>query len=543
MGRAPSVGQVFFPLDEELALLPGKLAPRQYEHLVHLSCFMSFEKAVQMMEEMVAVQTNEETARRLTEQVGSWMEACQTAEVEADSEPASEDEEPVPQCVISPDGAMISLVHKQWVETRTVAIGLPQEKRGAQGEREIHVGKLSYFSRLADVGTFTRLAGVEIRRRQVAQAKAVCAVMDGADWCQMFVHRYRPDALLILDFAHAAEHLAALLEALECAHLSLPPHMLTRCLHILKHRGPRSLLRMAQQLESHLATRKGVHEHVEYLRKREALMQYRLFRQQGWPIGSGMVESANKNVVEARLKGPGMHWQRHHVNPLLALRNAVCNDRWREMWHKALRQHRRLQALQKSIQASHRAQASLAGGHSSHQQSCPPSPAASKPISPPAQATSANLAVEKPACGTTGSSSSSTHGERGVAREKGSPSRSAEEKGHVCICGNPLADGGQRRLYCCKRCSNRARKRAQREREKHPRSSHPSTSSPRMEGTDRKSVPSGQPVSCAQTGTVSVGTCMCGTPLLAQPAGGQTRRYCSHRCRQRAYRQRQAQIS
>ncbi len=46
------------------------------------------------------------------------------------------------------DGAMISLVHKQWVETRTVAIGEPQEKPGAEGEREIHVGKLSYFSRL-----------------------------------------------------------------------------------------------------------------------------------------------------------------------------------------------------------------------------------------------------------------------------------------------------------------------------------------------------------------------------------------------------------
>ena len=39
-------------------------------------------------------------------------------------------------------------------------------------------------------------------------------------------------------------------------------------------------------------------------------MHYPEFRRNGWPIGSGMVESANKNVVEARLKGAGMHWQR-----------------------------------------------------------------------------------------------------------------------------------------------------------------------------------------------------------------------------------------
>lgn len=123
----------------------------------------------------------------------------------------------------SADGAMISLVNKQWVETRTVAIGEPQEKLNAQGEREIHVGKLSYFSRLADASTFTNLAEVELRRRKVAQAREVCAVMDGADWCQLFTERHRPDAVRILDFPHAAEHVTKLLEALEQAGMRFPP--------------------------------------------------------------------------------------------------------------------------------------------------------------------------------------------------------------------------------------------------------------------------------------------------------------------------------
>jgi hypothetical protein len=61
-----------------------------------------------------------------------------------------------------------------------------------------------------------------------------------------------------------------------------------------------------------------------------AEMQYPRFRAEGWPIGSGMVESAHKLVVEDRLKGEGMHWADVNVNPLLALRNAVCNDRWDE---------------------------------------------------------------------------------------------------------------------------------------------------------------------------------------------------------------------
>ncbi len=61
-------------------------------------------------------------------------------------------------------------------------------------------------------------------------------------------------------------------------------------------------------------------------------MDYPRFQAAGWPIGSGMVESGNKVVVEARLKGAGMHWAREQVNPMLALRTIVCSDRWQEQW-------------------------------------------------------------------------------------------------------------------------------------------------------------------------------------------------------------------
>ena len=100
---------------------------------------------------------------------------------------------------------------------------------------------------------------------------------------------HRPDAVRILDFPHAAEHAAAMLQALEKAGLIFPAEMLQRCVHSLKHRGPRPLLGMVNRLPTHLSELQGVREHLGYLRKREALMQYPEFRQQGWPIGSGMV--------------------------------------------------------------------------------------------------------------------------------------------------------------------------------------------------------------------------------------------------------------
>src|SRR5512142_1610116 len=61
----PPVGRVFFPLDEELGLLPGNLAPRQHEHVVHLASWMPFAWAVRMLDHLLGVQVSEETARRL----------------------------------------------------------------------------------------------------------------------------------------------------------------------------------------------------------------------------------------------------------------------------------------------------------------------------------------------------------------------------------------------------------------------------------------------------------------------------------------------
>jgi hypothetical protein len=71
---------------------------------------------------------------------------------------------------------------------------------------------------------------------------------------------------------------------------------------------------------------------LAYLEARREQIRYAAFRAAGYPIGSGSVERANKLVVEARLKGAGMQWAPEHVNPLLALRNIVCNDRWEEAW-------------------------------------------------------------------------------------------------------------------------------------------------------------------------------------------------------------------
>jgi hypothetical protein len=318
------------------------------------------------------------------------------------------------------------------------------------------------FRGLADALTFSNLAQVEVQRRNVAQAREVSAVMDGADWLQFFLDKHRPDAVRILDFPHAAEHITTLLEALTQTGMRFPPHMLDRCLHLLKHRGPRCLLGMADRLGSDLAQQKGVQEHLDYLHKREALMRYPEFQRQGWPIGSGMVESANKNVVEARLKGTAMPWDRNHVNPMLALGNAVCNDRWREMWQKALKHSHQQRALQRSARTEQQRRSLLMVCTPSLPDSSPsPLPSAasqgfSLPVCPPALVPPARPSSSRPCP----ERKRQTVGNR----MQSSPQKSAKRCAKVCLCGTLLVHlkGHRTKGYC----SNRCRQRAYRERQR-----------------------------------------------------------------------------
>ena len=122
--------------------------------------------------------------------------------------------------------------------------------------------------------------------------------------------------------------------------------------HRLKHEGPKELLCELEKLQRKHPQSQVLSSNLAYLKKRTQQMQYPLFQAQGWPIGSGAVESGNKLVVEAHLKGAGMHWEENNVNPMLAIRNILCSGRWKQDWPK-IEARLRQQTRQRRRQVHH----------------------------------------------------------------------------------------------------------------------------------------------------------------------------------------------
>jgi hypothetical protein len=349
----------FFPLDEELALLPGNLTPRLQEALVRLSVQQpSFAKAAAEFTFFTGATVHRDTGRRRTVAAGAVLVAHETAEAARILR-----EHPTPAAapdtlLFSVDGAMVPLVGGEWREVRTLAVGEVQPARASQEGLCIETTNLSYFSRLSDSSSFAEQAVLELQRRGIERARRVGAVVDGAEWCQSFIDYHYAEAVRILDLPHAAEYITLIGQSATADGLLLSAAECARLRHDLKHDGPDGVVAELRALVDGHGELPELAKALGYLEKRQAQMQYPQFMAEGWPLGSGMVESANKLVVEERLKGAGMHWVEGNVNPLLALRNAWCNARWDETWVLIEREQRRQVLVRRQHRRSRRQVAS-----------------------------------------------------------------------------------------------------------------------------------------------------------------------------------------
>jgi hypothetical protein len=341
----------FSPLDERLGLGPTHLSPSLVERAVLLGTLLPFGQAQQVLRRFTKVVVSDETIRGWTIRAGRASEVLDAAAL-ADLErqlPAAPAGPAIQQ--LSVDGAMVGLCDGSWAEVRTLAIGTVTARTADAALTQ----DLSYFSRLSDADTFGRLATVETQRRGTPTAGVVVGVVDGAPWCQGFLDLQRHDAVRILDFAHAVGYLAAAAEA------RYPTEPLRAQTWFSDQRrelrvGDADLViaQLADWLEEDTDAQAGpIGAAHGYLASRRAQLRYASFRAAGYPIGSGIVESANKLIVEARLKGRGMHWARASVTPLVCLRCLVGNGRWDATWPavwERVRQDTRAAALQRRAQ-------------------------------------------------------------------------------------------------------------------------------------------------------------------------------------------------
>lgn len=190
----------------------------------------------------------------------------------------------------------------------------------------------------ADLGNadqvFDLLAGL-LRLMGAHKAREIVFVSDGADWIWDRVDRLVERAGLdpkcvgkILDFHHASEHISDALKA--CKNLSDKERKAKHkalCRTLLEPDGIDQVIRELSEL-ARGRRGKRVNKEIRYLRKHVVHMQYAAWKAANVPIGSGVVESAIRRVINLRFKAASTFWREDHLAALLYLRCALKAGRW-----------------------------------------------------------------------------------------------------------------------------------------------------------------------------------------------------------------------
>lgn len=318
--------------------MPGAYTPQLQAAMARLGSKMPFQEAAEEVWYAHRTRISEATVRRTTYYHGAAAEALVRQEVASLERDAPQATAYPAQVMVSTDGAFVQLTNGEWREVKSMAVGeFATEWDQKTWEKRVKTRHISYFSRSYGVRDFERYALAELHRRGLENAQKVVAVNDGAEWIQSFLDYHCPQAERILDFAHAASYVAQAGKAIWEEDGGTFKGWFDNACHRLKHGPPQETIANLRLLQPKAQTDEQaaqIDSALFYLRRRLPMLDYAHFRTLGYPIGSGSVESGHKVVVQRRMNGAGMRWAEHHLDPMLSLRNLVCNGTWERGWQQ-----------------------------------------------------------------------------------------------------------------------------------------------------------------------------------------------------------------
>ena len=342
-----TVGRGFFPLDQQLRINRHGWSEQVEKQVVKLIAHNSYGEAIETYEELVGIRLPKTTAWEKVQKRGKQLCESQMEDAEAAAALPKAQEivagtklEAVSKGA-SMDGAFVYILGEEWKEVKIGCIfEYESQQKYCQKSKEMidvaQANQVSYVAHLGGPEPLGKLLSAEADRRDYDQAQQRVTLGDGARWIWGISGEHFPTAQEIVDWYHAVEHLWRV------AHLSFQDKVQRE--RWVKKRKTELWVGQAQQIATTiemLAQQYPTHQaelkaEAGYFRNNQRRMQYQEFREEGYPIGSGTVESGCKQLVTMRMKGPGMRWSRSGAQNMLALRSAYLSLNWDDAWNLSL---------------------------------------------------------------------------------------------------------------------------------------------------------------------------------------------------------------
>ena len=222
-----------------------------------------------------------------------------------------------------------------WQECKSAVIYRVEAAAQTAGGRGLLVEKyvVAYQGEPLEFG---RRVQAEARRRGLGKVARVYVVADGGVWIWNLVADRFAEAVGVLDFYHASQHLWALAHALHPEDEPGARAWVEPLLHQLRHGGEEGVLQTLADLPAWCAERgqavpPAVDKEINYFEPHREHLHYQARAAEGCPVGSGAMESLCAQL-QGRFKRGGQFWTEPGRRRLLALDVARRNHDWDEIW-------------------------------------------------------------------------------------------------------------------------------------------------------------------------------------------------------------------
>ncbi len=341
------IGQVA-PLDTALGLAPYQKTSVEVKQLAcAFAVFVPFETASALLKRAIGVVISPAAIWGWVQTFGQRAMARLNKELEALAVGQTPEAEPLEATLADlpllagADGVMVPFRPEKdspkgrtiWREVKVGILARLKRYTNREGKEVTRLERRRLVAVLGDIDALSPRLWLEALRQGVLTAKVVAWVSDGGrGFWRLFRERFEGLGIGILDFYHAAQNLWKAARAWRDGRTCEARDWFGKVRHQLRHGEANAVL---EELKTTLAlnelpagARHTLQNVYDYLVKHSAHINYEKFKELGLPLGSGMVESACKWLIQQRFKGVGMRWGEDGFNHLLHLRLAWVNDRF-----------------------------------------------------------------------------------------------------------------------------------------------------------------------------------------------------------------------
>jgi hypothetical protein len=354
VGRCPKkchIGQIA-PLDEELGIMPNQRTDVNVKRAACLmGVFVPFETAATLLYSITGLCLSSGAIWAWVQAAGAQLVVWLEEELERLAAGQPPEEEALPAelatqaLLVGADGVMVPFRPNPgtakgktvWREVKVGVLARLASYRTRAGKTVSRLQQRRLVAVLGDIDTFGHRLHLEALRQGILHSSCTVWLSDGAQglW-RLFETHFAQYAFGVLDFYHAAQNLWRGIKVWLDGRTSTAKRWFVAARHRLRHGEADALLDdlaaaialpdLPATAQTHLT------KLYAYLDKHRDHIQYEQLKALGLPIGSGLVESACKWLIQQRFKGVGMRWSEDGFTHLLHLRLAWVNGRFETLF-------------------------------------------------------------------------------------------------------------------------------------------------------------------------------------------------------------------